>query len=148
MTIRESAGSVQRDMKVLIDTNVLLDVLSDRAPYAAASSKVLKLCEIGKIEGYISALSVPNIVYIMRKELEPRRIKEILGQVSLILGIADLKGDDLKKAAELDFGDYEDALQSVAAKRIRADYIVTRNIKDFNGSRVTAIKPEELLERI
>ncbi len=135
-------------MKILIDTNVLLDVLTNRTPYVDASAKILKLCEIGKIEGYVSALSIPNIVYIMRKELDAERVKEVIGQISLLLGIADLKKDDLKKAAALGFGDFEDALQSVAAKRIRADYIVTRNIKDFNGSKVTAIKPEELLERI
>ena len=135
-------------MKILIDTNVLLDVLTARAPYVEASSKILKLCEVKKITGYISALSVPNIVYILRKELDAKRVREIIDQLSLILDIADLKADDLKKAAELNFSDYEDALQSIAAKRIKADYIVTRNIKDFNGSKVTAIKPEELLERI
>ena len=135
-------------MKLLIDTNVILDVLTNRAPHADASIKVLKLCEVGRAEGYLSALSVPNIVYIMRKELDADRVREIVGHLSLLLNIVDLKGDDLLKATALNFGDFEDALQSVAAKRIRADYIVTRNIKDFNGSKVTAIKPEELLERI
>ena len=135
-------------MKVLIDTNIVLDVLMNRAPHVEAASKVFKLCEVKKLTGYISALSVPNIVYIMRKELDAQRIREILEQLSLIFTVADLKADDLKKAAALELGDYEDALQSVCASRIKADYIVTRNIKDFNGSKVTAIKPEELLERI
>ena len=135
-------------MKILIDTNVVLDVLSNRAPHAEASAKVLKLCEVKKIDGYISALSIPNIVYILRKELNGERVKEVIGQIALILNFVDLKGEDLGKAAALEFNDYEDALQSVAAKRIRADYIVTRNIKDFLGSKVTAVKPEELLERI
>ncbi len=135
-------------MKVLIDTNVLLDVLCGREPHLAASSKVWKLCEVGKIGGVISALSVPNIVYIMRKELDAEKVKEILEKLSLIFGIADLKADDLKRAALLPLGDFEDALQSICAKRIKANYIVTRNIKDFNGSPVPAIKPEELLERL
>lgn len=135
-------------MKVLIDTNVLLDVLCGRKPHLAASSKVWKFCEVGKIGGVISALSVPNIVYIMRKELDAAKVKEILEKLSLIFGIADLKANDLKCAALLPFGDFEDALQSICAKRIKANYIVTRNIKDFNGSPVPAIKPEELLERL
>lgn len=135
-------------MKVLIDTNVLLDVLVGREPFVDASSKVFKLCEVKKIDGYISALSVPNIVYIMRKELDATRIKEVLSQLFLIFTVADLKADDLKKASELSFGDYEDSLQSVAASRIKADYIVTRNIKDFVGSKVPAVKPEELFERL
>ena len=94
------------------------------------------------------ALSIPNIVYIMRKELEPEKIREILHKLLLIFSVADLKADDLKKAADLRPADYEDAVQSACASRIRADYIVTRNIRDFAGSKVTAIKPSELLERL
>lgn len=135
-------------MKVLIDTNVVLDVLCNRQEFLEASEKVFKLCEVNKISGYLSALSIPNILYVMRKELEPERTKEILDKLMLIFHVADLKADDLKKAAELKFKDYEDAVQSVCASRIHADYIVTRNIRDFTASKVTAIKPSELLERL
>lgn len=135
-------------MKVLIDTNVVLDVLCNRQEFLEASEKVFKLCEVNKISGYLSALSIPNILYVMRKELEPEKTKEILTKLMLIFHVADLKADDLKKAAELKFKDYEDAVQSVCASRIHADYIVTRNIRDFTASKVTAIKPSELLERL
>lgn len=135
-------------MKVLIDTNVILDVLCSRQAFLEDAAKVFKLCEVSKISGYISALSVPNIVYIMRKELDVEKIKETLEKLSLIFTIADLKADDLKKAAGMNFKDYEDAVQSACASRIRADYIITRNIKDFAGSRVTAIRPSELFERL
>ena len=135
-------------MKLLIDTNVILDVLCNRPDFVEDASKIFKLCEIKKVEGYISALSVPNIVYIMRKELDSAKIKEILEKFSLIFTIVDLKAEDIKKAANLDFKDYEDALQSICAKRIKANYIVTRNIKDYSNSPITAIKPSELLERI
>ena len=135
-------------MKVLIDTNILLDVLCNRAGFVDDSAKVFKLCEVNKIDGFISALSVPNIVYIMRKELSSDKIKDILEKLSLIFTTVDLKADDLKKALDLDFKDFEDALQSIAAKRIKADYIITRNIKDFIKSPVPAIKPAELWERI
>lgn len=84
----------------------------------------------------------------MHKELEPKRIKEILEQLSLIFEIVDLKADDLKRASALEFNDYEDAIQSVQANRVKANYIITRNIKDYNKSKVTAIKPSEFLERI
>ena len=66
----------------------------------------------------------------------------------LIFTVVDLKADDLKKAADMKFRDYEDAVQSACASRIKANYIVTRNIKDFAESKVTAIKPTELLDRI
>ena len=96
----------------------------------------------------MSALSIPNIIYIMRKELDAERTKEILNSISLIFTIADLKADDLKKAASMKFKDYEDAVQSACASRIRAEYIITRNIRDFRESKVAAIKPAEFLERI
>ena len=135
-------------MKVLIDTNVILDVLCKREGFFEDADKNFKLCEVKKIEGYISALSMSNLVYIMRKELDAEKIKEVLQQLSLIFKITDLKADDLKKAADMNFKDYEDALQSVCAVRLKANYIITRNIKDFTYSKVMAIKPSELLERL
>lgn len=135
-------------MKILVDTNVVLDVLFNRADFVRDSETIYKLCETGKLDGYISALTIPNIVYIMRKELDGKKTKELLANLLLIFKIADLKSDDIKKAIEFDFGDYEDALQSVCATRIKADYIVTRNIKDFTKSKIPAIKPSELIERI
>ena len=68
-------------MKLLIDTNVILDVLCNRPDFVEDASKIFKLCEIKKVDGYISALSVPNIVYIMRKELDSAKIKEILEKI-------------------------------------------------------------------
>ena len=135
-------------MRVLIDTNVILDVLCKREGFFEDADKIFKLCEVKKIEGYISALSISNLVYIMRKELDAEKIKEVLQQLSLIFKITDLKADDLKKAADMNFKDYEDALQSVCAVRLKANYIITRNIKDFTYSKVMAIKPSELLERL
>ena len=135
-------------MKVLIDTNVILDVLCNRTEFVADSSKIWKLCEVEKIEGHISALSVPNIVYILRKELTPQKTKEIIGQLMMIFHIIDLKPSDLKNAAEMLSADFEDAVQMCCASRIKADYIVTRNIRDFQCGKVLALKPSELLERI
>lgn len=135
-------------MKVLIDTNIILDVFCKRPDFYEDSAKVFKLCEVKRISGVISALSIPNIMYILRKELDSEKTKEILDNLSLIFSIADLKADDLKKAADMQFKDYEDAVQSACAARIKANYIITRNIGDFTMSKVAAIKPIELLERI
>lgn len=135
-------------MKVLVDTNIILDVLCRRPGFYEDSAKVLKLCEVKRMEGAVSALSIPNIIYILRKELDAKKTKEVLNKLSLIFTIVDLKADDLKRAAEMSFKDYEDAVQSACASRIRANYIITRNIKDFTESRIPAIKPAELFDRI
>ncbi len=135
-------------MKLLIDTNVILDVLCNRSEFVEASSQIWKYCEAGEIKGHISALSVPNIVYILRKELSPERTRQIIEQLMLIFEVVELKGSDLKNAADMLTSDFEDAIQICCAKRIKVDYIVTRNIKDFKNSDIPAFKPSELLERI
>ena len=135
-------------MKILIDTNVILDVLCNRKEFVDGSLKVFKYCEANQITGCISALSVPNIVYIMRKELDGEKVKEILTTLTSLFTVIDLRESDLTKAADMDFSDYEDALQSVCATRAKVNYIVTRNIKDFKNSTVPAIKPSELFDRI
>lgn len=134
-------------MKILIDTNVILDVLCNRNEFIAASSKVIKLCEVNKFEGYISALSIPNIVYIMRKELTPQKTAQLIQSLFTIFQIIDLKTNDIKNAAQFYSNDFEDAIQFCQAKRINADYIVTRNIRDFLNSKVPALQPSELLDR-
>lgn len=148
MTNKKFDQKGSQNMKILVDTNVILDVLCARKGFVDDSSKVWKYCEINKIKGYISAISIPNIVYILRKELTPEKTQEIIKQIFLIFKVADLKADDLKKAALIESNDYEDALQMVCANRIKADFIITRNIRDFINSKTLAIKPSELLERI
>ena len=132
-------------MKLLIDANVLLDVLQNREPHVQSSSVVWKLCETEKAKGYVSALTFANLVYIMRKELEPKKIKETLDALSLIFEFSDFNVSDLTHAAELEWDDFEDALQSVTAERVHADYIITRNVRDFTKSKVVAFTPSELI---
>lgn len=135
-------------MKVLVDTNVILDVLCNRKEFVEDSLRMFQCCEAQHITGYISALSIPSIVHIMRKELAPEKIREILHTLTMIFSVVELRESDLLKAAELTFNDYEDAIQSVCAARVRADCIVTRNGKDFVASPVQAISPTDLLKQL
>ncbi|MDO5299992.1 MAG: PIN domain-containing protein [Clostridia bacterium] len=135
-------------MRVLIDTNIIMDVLANREGFSEPASQLFRLCEVGQVQGVIYALSIANIAYIMRKELDREQIKDVIAKLDAIFTIADMNGGDLKKAAELPIDDFEDALQSVCASRLKADFIVTRNLKDFKNSKVMAIKPSELIERM
>ena len=135
-------------MKIWIDTNIILDVLCNRKGFVEDSSKIWKMCETNRIEGYISALSVPNIVYILRKELDPEKTMEIIQKLTLIFDVVDLKASDLKNAAAMLTSDYEDAIQMCQAARIHADHIVTRNIRDFKESSIRVSAPDELLAKI
>ena len=135
-------------MKALIDGNILLDVLQNREPHIGASSKIMKLCEIDQVEGFVSALTLADLVYVMRKELTPDKMDEVLKKLALIFHFTDLSVADLTNAAEMKWSDYEDAVQSATAKRVHADCIVTRNIKDYLQSAVPAFTPAGFLERI
>lgn len=84
----------------------------------------------------------------MRKQLDPEEIENVFRKLSLIFDFTDLSVSDLTRAAELHWKDFEDAVQSVTAERVHADYIITRNVRDFSGSRVIAFTPAELLVRI
>ena len=132
-------------MRLLIDGNIILDVLQNREPHVKESAIIWKLCETDHAEGYISVLTFANLVYIMRKDLNAEAIEQVLRILMLIFRFADLNESDLLEAAEARWDDYEDALQAVAAARIHADYLITRNGKDFQDSDIPALSPAEFL---
>ena len=134
-------------MNVLIDGNIILDVLQNRKPHAEASSKVWKLCETNLVEGYVSALTFADLVYVMRKELTPEKIHEVLKKQSLSFHFTDLNISDMEKAAGMMWNDFEDAVQAATAERICATAVITRNIKDDQQSKIPAFTPAEFLER-
>jgi len=135
-------------MRLMLDANIVLDVLQAREPYLADSSRISKMCETDLAEGHISTLSFANLVYVMRKELDPEKTEEVLKMLSLIYKFDDLTLADLNNAASLRWDDFEDAVQATIAKRIDADYIITRNVKDFKNSKVMALMPSEFLARV
>ncbi|MBQ7219528.1 MAG: PIN domain-containing protein [Synergistaceae bacterium] len=130
-------------MRLLIDTNILLDVLQERQPYYTQSCAVWKVCEHGLAEGYISSLSFANIVYTMRKQLRYDEIDKVLRNVKNAFYFESLTLWDFEVAADMKWREFEDAVQTSTAARIRADYIITRNTKDYKDSPVPALTPEE-----
>ena len=135
-------------MVLLIDANIILDVFLNRPDYVKDSAMIWKLCETEQMKGYVSTLTFANLVYIMRKQLDPEKIEDVFHKLNLIFEFADFSVSDLTHAADLNWKDFEDAVQSVIAERIHADYIITRNVRDFSKSRVMAFTPPELLARI
>lgn len=135
-------------MVLLIDANIVLDVLMNRIEYVKESSMIWKLCETEQMKGYISTLTFANMMYIMRKELTPEKINEVFQKLNLIFEFTDFSPSILEKAAAMNWRDFEDAVQSATAEQIHADYIITRNVRDFSNSKVIAFTPSELLSRI
>ncbi len=135
-------------MTVLIDTNIILDILMKRIPFYETSNTVLSYCVSEKLKGYIALHSVSNIYYILRKHFsaEDRR-KLLLGMLDL-LQIANATHEGVKRAlARNDFSDFEDCLQDECARRVFADYIITRNMDDFTKSQIPAVTPEDFIQK-
>ena len=135
-------------MRLLIDDNVLLDVLQKREPHYDASYTVWRLCDMGYADGCMSAMAFTDIVYIMRKEVAYNKIDDLLAALSGTFTVIDLTFGDLEAAANMKWRDFEDAVQSATASRINADYIITRNAKDFADSNVRALTPEEYFSEV
>lgn len=134
-------------MVLMIDANVVLDVLVRREPNYKYSSKVWKLCETGVCTGIVSTLSFANIIYVMRRELTPEKIEAVLKQLMMIFTFSDLSQNTLEDAAQLQWPDFEDAIQTATAKRVNADYIITWNVKDYVKSDIPVLTPAEFLLR-
>ena len=135
-------------MRLLIDANILLDTLQDRAPFADDADRIWDCCQDKKAIGFVSALSYADLVYVMRKALKPDDIGFLLERLQLVFRFADLTVEDLTKAAALKWHDYEDAVQAATAARLRCDAIITRNAKDYKGSPVPAMTPEAFLKEL
>lgn len=134
-------------MVILIDTNVLLDVLQGRKPFLQKSGEVIRLCGERSVKGYMAPHSVSNIFFIMRKNCSGEQRRLLLKGLLKIIRVGGINHESVVEALKREeFSDFEDCLQDECAKGIGADYIITRNIKDFEQSIVPAITPEQFLK--
>jgi predicted nucleic acid-binding protein len=136
-------------MTVLIDTNVILDVLLKREHFMWKSSNVLLLSEKEIIDGYVTASSITDIFYITNKTYKDKQksmglLKELLKTIR----IAAVSGEEIYRAIELDWNDFEDAVQYTAGEQLHADYIITRDTGGYINSSITVITPSDFLDFI
>ena len=134
-------------MKAMIDTNVILDCLLKRTPFSEDARRIIDLAEEREYTGLVNASSVTDIYYILRKAIGRERAIEAVRTLLLILDVVDVTKSDLLSAMEINMPDYEDALVAGCAKRAKAEYIITRNGKDYISSPVPPILPDKFLNR-
>ncbi len=136
-------------MKIMCDTNVIIDVLLEREPFAENSCKVLSLCEEHKIDGFVSASSVTDIYYLVRKYTHSTDLAyKAIGKMLEIVKVCSVTNNDVLTAFQRRAKDFEDCLVATCAKSIRCDYIVTRNKKDFEEFDIPLLTPAELLHQL
>lgn len=134
-------------LAILIDTNVLIDFLTDRGLFTKNAKDIIQKSQENGISMFLAAHSITNIFYILRKEYSVSERKQLLLDLCHTVYIVEAGHDIILKTLENNnFDDFEDSLQAECAAVINADYIITRNIKDFTGSTVPAILPEDFLK--
>ena len=135
-------------MRLMIDTNILLDVLVKREPFYEASREVLRLCEEKKVQGFLSASAATDIFYLVRRHLHSTNSAyKCLGYVLDILKVLTVTNEDVIHAYTKKAHDFEDCLLAVCAASNKCDYIITRNKRDFEEFNIETLSPEELLSR-
>jgi len=128
-------------VKVLFDTNVVLDVLLDRQPFSDSSAQLMSLVEASEMQGFLCATTVTTIHYLMAKSLDAKSAIKHIRLLLSLFEIAPVNRAVVENALECDFSDYEDAVVVEAARHAGVEYIITRNIKDFKKSPVPAYTP-------
>ena len=126
-------------MKIVFDTNIVLDVLLIREPYAQISINLFDAVVSKEIEGYLCATTVTTIDYLVAKRQDKQKARELVREVNEAV---------LAKAVNSDFSDFEDAVLYQASCYAGVDSIVTRNGKDFKTALLPIYSPDELWQLI
>ena len=135
-------------MRVLVDTNVVLDVLLDRRPFAEAATRVFALVEESRIEGFLCATTVTTVDYLLGQILAPEKARDALQRLLNLFEIAPVNRPVLEQALRSKIPDFEDAVLEQAGRLVVVDAIATRNVRDFEKATVTVFDPIELISTV
>ena len=136
-------------MRILADTNVIIDALTSREPWNKSAEKIFLMAANQTIEMYITASSATDIYYLIRKHLHnTETAKRIMEKLFSLTGILDVTANDCIDALASAINDYEDAVVEKVACRKDMDYIVTRNIKDYQAGGIKIILPDDFVKLV
>jgi predicted nucleic acid-binding protein len=136
-------------INLFIDTNIVIDLLAKREPFYRSSAQLFSMADKMKLQLCVSALTFANTNYILSRVRKPDEVRLILRKLKLLVKVINL--DDKIIGLSLndsDFKDYEDALQYYSALENGNDLIITRNLKDFQKSKIPALTAEQFLQRV
>jgi predicted nucleic acid-binding protein len=131
--------------KVLFDLNIILDVLQERKEFHDFSARLLALAEIGRIQGWLAAHSITTLFYLIAKDKTPEHARVTITSLMQFLKVAAVDQNTVEQALNLPYRDFEDAIQMIAALQVQADYLVTRNVREYQPAPLEVLQPVELL---
>ena len=130
---------------ILLDTDVLIDIALDRRPHSGPAADLLDRIEHGAEGAYIAWHSVSNLYYIVSPARGSVSTRDFIVELTRFVAVASTDAEAIRYAAELPMSDFEDAMQVAAARACGARHIVTRNVKDYERSPISAISPQDAL---
>ena len=134
-------------MKLLIDTNVVLDVLLRREPFSKTAAEVLNLTQRDDVQEYVSASAITDIYYIANKQMKDRdAVRDLLKRLLMVVSVVAVSEREIQNALNLAWGDFEDSVQYSVALLNEMDGIVTRNPSDYQEANMRIWLPEQALE--
>ena len=132
-------------MRILFDTNVILDVLLDREPFSSTAAKLFSKVEIGEIAGYVCATTITTLHYISGKVIGADAAIEEINKLMMLFEVAPVNRAVLDAALTSGFKDFEDAVVHESGVYKETQGIVTRDFDGFKKSKINIYSPEELL---
>ncbi len=133
-------------MKILIDTNIVLDVMLKREPFYKLSFEILSLAKKDDVEEYVSASAITDIYYLAYRQIRDKGVvKKLIKELLTIVTVASVSEQEIENALSLEWNDFEDSVQYSVAYLQEMDGIVTRNTNDYKEAKMKVWKPEELL---
>lgn len=136
-------------MKILLDTNVIIDVFTSKEPWNKSAEKIFLMGANHLVDLYITASSATDIYYLLRKYIkDTAQSKQIMSKLYSLIGILDVTAANCVEALASSISDYEDAVLEKVALSKDMEYIVTRNIKDYEAGTVKAILPDDFIRML
>lgn len=144
-------GSFTREtptVKILLDTNIILDVALQRQPFFDQSNQVLTRVQQNQIKGYVSGSTFSDLYYLIRKAQGRERALDFLRRLATICRIATVDEAAIAIALTANFTDFEDAIQYSSAIINHLDAIITRNPQDYINATLQILTPTQLIQRL
>jgi predicted nucleic acid-binding protein len=132
-------------LKVLFDLNIILDVLQERKEFYDFSARLLAFAETGRIEGWVAAHSITTLFYLIAKDKSPEQARVTITSLLHFLNVAPVDQNTIEQALNLPYRDFEDAVQMISALHVKADYLLTRNVRDYEPALLEVVQPAELV---
>lgn len=135
-------------IRALLDTNIILDALFAREPFGQQAAAIWKAHEDERFTGYLCAITPVNVFYIARKEIQRKHALRMMNDLMDTFEISLVSRDVLRAALKLEMKDFEDAVQIASAQADGLDFIITRDVKDYEKSPIKVLTPTEFMQEL